>query len=131
MRSWQNYMSRWSMIVWVILVLNFQSQSELYFLFVCKVVVVRSWYTCNRFLKQSSNNLTSHKATTTQTDYLNNIFIKSKYNVDYVKRNTLGDANSNTGSNVDSCPFTTATCSTSEAHLNLSHLTTYALHTNQ
>ena len=34
-------MSRWSMIVWVILVLNLQSQSELYFLFVCKVVVVR------------------------------------------------------------------------------------------
>ena len=124
------------MIVWVILVVNLQGKSEVYFLFVCKVDVVRSWYTCNRFLKQSSNNLTSHKATTTQTDYLNNIFIKNEYNVDYIRRNTLGDANSNTRSNVDSCPFTTATYSTSEAHLNLSHvyhnLATYALlHTNQ
>ena len=123
------------MIVWVILVLNFQSQSELYFLFVCKVDVVRSWYKCNRFLTQSSYNLTSHKVTTIQTNYLNNIFIRSKYNVDYVRWNTLGNTNSNTQSNVDSGPVTTATCRTSEAHLNLSHvyhnLTTYALHTNQ
>ena len=62
--------------------------------------------------------------------------MKNEYNVDYVRRNTLGDANSNTQSNVGFCPFTTATYSTSEAHLNLSHvyhnLTTYALlHTNQ
>ena len=72
---------------------------------------------------------------TRQTYYLNNIFIKSKYNVDYVRWNTLGNTNSNTLSNVDSGPVTTATYRTSEAHLNLSHvyhnLTTYALRTNQ
>ena len=42
--------------------------------------------------------------------------------MDYVRRNTLGNANSNTQTNVDSGPVTTATYCTSEAPLNLSHV---------
>ena len=71
---------------------------------------------------------TSHKATTIraltrratlvcdssdslqdETDYLNNVFSKSNYSADFVRRNTHSDAYSNTQTNVNSGHVTTAT----------------------
>ena len=82
----------------------------------------------DRLLDQSSYNPTSHKATTIrtltrraqlvcdspdslqdETDYLNNLFSKNNYNTDFVKRNTHCNADSNTQTNVNSGPVTTAT----------------------
>ena len=82
----------------------------------------------NRLLDQSSNNPTSHKATTIrtlrrpaqlvwdspdslqdETDYLNNVFNKNNHNTDFVRRNTHSYTDSNTQTNVNSGPVTTAT----------------------
>ena len=82
----------------------------------------------DRLLDQSSYNSTSHKATTIwtltrraqlvsdspdclqdETDYLNNVFSKNNYNTDFVKRNTHSNTDSNTQTNVNSAPVTTAT----------------------
>ena len=79
-----------------------------------------------RLLAKSSNNPTSHKATTIrtltrraqlvcdspdslqdETDYLNNVFSKNNYNTDFVRRNTHSNTDSNTQTN--SGPVTIAT----------------------
>ena len=79
-----------------------------------------------RLLAKSSNNPTSHKATTIRTltrraqlvcnspdslqdltDYLNNVFIKNNYNTDIVRGNTHSNTDSNTQTN--SGPVTIAT----------------------
>ena len=79
-------------------------------------------------LDQSSYNPTSHKATTIRTltrraqlvcnspdslqdesDYLNNVFSKNNYNTDFVRRNTHSNTDSNTVTNFNSGPVTTAT----------------------
>ena len=83
----------------------------------------------DRLLDQSSYiNPTSHKATTIRTltrraqlvcnspqslqddtDYLSNVFSKNNYNTDFVRRNTHSNTDSNTKTNVNSGPVTTAT----------------------
>ena len=68
-----------------------------------------------------------------ETDYLNNVFSKNNYNTDFVRRNTHSNTDSNTQTN--SGPVTTATIPYSEAPLKLLHvyynLTIYVLHTNR
>ena len=44
-----------------------------------------------------------------ETDYLNNVFSKNNYNVDFVRRNAHSKADSNTLTNVNSGPVSTAT----------------------
>ena len=44
-----------------------------------------------------------------ETDYLNNVFSKNNYNTDFVRRNTHSNIDSNTQTNVNSGPVTTAT----------------------
>ena len=82
----------------------------------------------DRSLDQSSYNSTSHKAiiirTLTRraqlvcdspdslrdfTDYLNNVFSKNNYNMDFVRRNTHSNTDSNTPTNVHFSPVTTVT----------------------
>ena len=77
---------------------------------------------------QSSYNPTSHKATTIrtltrraqlvcdspdslqdETDHLNNVFSKNNYNTDFVRQDTHSNSDSNTHTNVNSGPVTTAT----------------------
>ena len=77
---------------------------------------------------QSSYNPTSHKATTIRTltrraqlvydspdslqdesDHLNNVFSKNNYNTDFVRQDTHSNSDSNTHTNVNSGPVTTAT----------------------
>ena len=79
-------------------------------------------------LDKSSYNPTSHKATTIwtltrraqlvcdspdslqdETDYLDNVFSKKNYNTDFVRWNTHNNTDSNTQTNVNSGPVTTAT----------------------
>ena len=63
---------------------------------------------------------------TSPTDFPNNIFSKRKYKADYVRRNTLSNANSNTQTNVHSGPVT----SVHQMHLWNYHMyTTTLLHT--
>ena len=79
----------------------------------------------DRLLDQSSYNSTSHNATTTltrwaqldydlpeglqdKTVYLNNIFSKNNYNTDFARWNTHSNTDSNTQTNVNSGPVTTA-----------------------
>ena len=50
--------------------------------------------------------LTAYK---NETDYLNNVFSKNNYNVDFVRRNAHSKADSNTLTNVNSGPVSTAT----------------------
>ena len=82
----------------------------------------------NRLLDQSSDNLTSHKATTIralarqaqlvcdspdslqeETNYLNNVFSKNNYNTDFVRQNTHSNTDSKTQTNFSSGHVTTAT----------------------
>ena len=82
----------------------------------------------DRLLDQSSHNPTSHKATTIRTltrraqlvcdspdslqdktHYLNNVFSKYNYNANFVRRNTHSNVDSNTQTNFNSGPATTAT----------------------
>ena len=44
-----------------------------------------------------------------ETDYLNNVFSKNNYSRDFVRRNTQSKTDSNTQTNVNSGPVTTAT----------------------
>ena len=44
-----------------------------------------------------------------ETDYLYNVFSKTNYNTDFVRRNTHSNTDSNTRTNVNSGPITTAT----------------------
>ena len=44
-----------------------------------------------------------------ETDYLNNVFSKNNYNTDFVRRNTHSIIDSNTQTNFNSGPVTTAT----------------------
>ena len=44
-----------------------------------------------------------------ETDYQNNVFSKNNYNTDFVRRNTHSNSDSNTQTNVNSGPVTTAT----------------------
>ena len=46
-----------------------------------------------------------------RTDYLNNVFSKTKYNADSGRRNTHSNANAKTQANFNSGPVTTATIS--------------------
>ena len=121
-----------------------------------KTTIYRKPTHTNRLLDQSSYNPTSRKATTIriltrrvqlvcdspdslqdETDYLNNVFSKNNYNMDFVYRwNTHSNVDSNTQTNINSGPVTTALLHrTSEAPLKLSHvyynLTIYVLHTNR
>ena len=68
--------------------------------------------------------------------YYLNVFNKSYYNTDFVRRNTHCNTDSNTQTNVNSSPVTTVTIyRTSEVSLELSYvyynLTIYVLHTNR
>ena len=91
-----------------------------------KTTIYRKLTHTNRLLDQSSYNPTSRKATTIRTltrraklvcdspdslqdgsDYLNNVFSKNNYNMDFVRRNTHSNTDSNTQTN--SGPVTTAT----------------------
>ena len=91
-----------------------------------KTTIYRKPTHTNRLLDRSSYNPTSHKATTIRTltrraqlvcdsldslqdesDYLNNVFSKSNYNTDFVRRNTHSNTDSNTQTNSD--PVTTGT----------------------
>ena len=93
-----------------------------------KTTIYRKPTHTDRLLDQSSYNPTSHKATTIrtltrraqlvcdspdslqdETDYLNNVFSKTNYNTDFVRRNTHSDIDSNPQTNVNSGPVTTAT----------------------
>ncbi|CAH3044512.1 unnamed protein product [Porites evermanni] len=83
-----------------------------------KTTIYRKPTHTDRLLDQSSYNPTSHKATTIrtltrraqlvcdspdslqdETDYLNNVFSKNKYNTDFVRRNTHSNTDSNTQTN--------------------------------
>ena len=91
-----------------------------------KTTIYRKPTHTDRLLEQSSYNPTSHKATTIrtltrrpqlvcdspdslqdETDYLNNVFSKNNYNMDFVRRNTHSNSDSNTQTN--SGAATTAT----------------------
>ena len=91
-----------------------------------KTTIYRKPTHTDRLLDQSSYNPTSHKATTIgtltrraqlvcdspdslqdETDYLNNVFSKSNYNTDFVRRNTHSNTDSNSQTNSGS--VTTAT----------------------
>ena len=99
-----------------------------------KTTIYRKPTHTDRLLDQSSDNPTSHKATTIrtltrraqpvspdslqdETDYLNNVFSKNNYNTDFVRRTPpprpflTGNTHSNTDSNTqtNSGPVTTAT----------------------
>ena len=91
-----------------------------------KTTIYRKPTHTNWLLDQSSYNPTSRKATTIraltrraklvcdspdslqdETDYLNNVFSKNNYNMDFVRRNTHSNTDSNTQTN--SGPVTKAT----------------------